>query len=149
MDAIFEIRSRRAGLDRAGVLLSRGPGSIGEEVELDDVWGKTDILIPAGGSVADALLFVADSRRIRVCNVSTGKFVRDILGDGQLGVSLYDLLICNTGPQGIPELYVSDFSNHRIAVLDPMTGGHIRYICLLYTSPSPRDRQKSRMPSSA
>ena len=25
---------------------------------------------------------------------------------------------------------------------------HIRY-CLLYTSPSPRDRQKSRMPSSA
>ena len=24
-----------------------------------------------------------------------------------------------------------------------------RWICLLYTSPSPRDRQKSRMPSSA
>jgi hypothetical protein len=23
------------------------------------------------------------------------------------------------------------------------------YLCLLYTSPSPRDRQKSRMPSSA
>ena len=27
--------------------------------------------------------------------------------------------------------------------------GHILTICLLYTSPSPRDRQKSRMPSSA
>ena len=26
---------------------------------------------------------------------------------------------------------------------------HISYTCLLYTSPSPRDRQKSRMPSSA
>ena len=26
---------------------------------------------------------------------------------------------------------------------------HIPSICLLYTSPSPRDRQKSRMPSSA
>ena len=25
----------------------------------------------------------------------------------------------------------------------------LQYICLLYTSPSPRDRQKSRMPSSA
>src|SRR5674476_1608661 len=25
----------------------------------------------------------------------------------------------------------------------------IKYACLLYTSPSPRDRQKSRMPSSA
>ena len=34
-----------------------------------------------------------------------------------------------------------------------VTKGHITYrgdhICLLYTSPSPRDRQKSRMPSSA
>ena len=26
---------------------------------------------------------------------------------------------------------------------------HLQEICLLYTSPSPRDRQKSRMPSSA
>ena len=26
---------------------------------------------------------------------------------------------------------------------------HVRHTCLLYTSPSPRDRQKSRMPSSA
>ena len=29
------------------------------------------------------------------------------------------------------------------------TSGHYQYFCLLYTSPSPRDRQKSRMPSSA
>ena len=31
------------------------------------------------------------------------------------------------------------------------TGGmvHLHYICLLYTSPSPRDRTRSRMPSSA
>ena len=27
--------------------------------------------------------------------------------------------------------------------------GHINKICLLYTSPSPRDRTRSRMPSSA
>ena len=26
---------------------------------------------------------------------------------------------------------------------------HLSFVCLLYTSPSPRDRQKSRMPSSA
>ena len=30
-----------------------------------------------------------------------------------------------------------------------MKAGHACYFCLLYTSPSPRDRQKSRMPSSA
>ena len=28
-------------------------------------------------------------------------------------------------------------------------GERLNYTCLLYTSPSPRDRQKSRMPSSA
>ena len=31
----------------------------------------------------------------------------------------------------------------------PATGRVVRMSCLLYTSPSPRDRQKSRMPSSA
>ena len=34
------------------------------------------------------------------------------------------------------------YNGHRIY-------GAMSYICLLYTSPSPRDRQKSRMPSSA
>ena len=35
--------------------------------------------------------------------------------------------------------------------LKPLGDGFIKLIkiCLLYTSPSPRDRQKSRMPSSA
>ena len=30
-----------------------------------------------------------------------------------------------------------------------LNAGIVHSICLLYTSPSPRDRQKSRMPSSA
>ena len=36
---------------------------------------------------------------------------------------------------------------HRF--VDPVDGEVYLYTCLLYTSPSPRDRQKSRMPSSA
>ena len=42
-----------------------------------------------------------------------------------------------------------------VAVAKDLEGAHmfdvvrIGEICLLYTSPSPRDRQKSRMPSSA
>ena len=32
---------------------------------------------------------------------------------------------------------------------DDFPGQTLAYYCLLYTSPSPRDRQKSRMPSSA
>ena len=38
----------------------------------------------------------------------------------------------------------------QIAALAAMAGYKTNlYDCLLYTSPSPRDRQKSRMPSSA
>ena len=37
----------------------------------------------------------------------------------------------------------------RKAVIQIMEDVHRAYCCLLYTSPSPRDRQKSRMPSSA
>ena len=34
-------------------------------------------------------------------------------------------------------------------LLDDVYVHDYSYVCLLYTSPSPRDRQKSRMPSSA
>ena len=44
-------------------------------------------------------------------------------------------------------------ASHTIILLKPYTymnlSGQAVQICLLYTSPSPRDRQKSRMPSSA
>ena len=53
------------------------------------------------------------------------------------------------------ELVVEHFSNNvneRGLATDPETGEVLACrggVCLLYTSPSPRDRQKSRMPSSA
>ena len=56
-------------------------------------------------------------------------------------------------------------AGYQVVVLDNLSTGHVESIpnaasaqtgdygdsnrCLLYTSPSPRDRQKSRMPSSA
>ena len=47
----------------------------------------------------------------------------------------------------VPELVCSyDATDFRIYDLLLFS---MDYICLLYTSPSPRDRQKSRMPSSA
>ena len=47
-------------------------------------------------------------------------------------------------------IYDTSVSKKAI-ILNPQTGNRIDSIriCLLYTSPSPRDRQKSRMPSSA
>ena len=53
---------------------------------------------------------------------------------------------------GIP-LTVKPIYNVYIKMLKNPPAGYGKYmnpcICLLYTSPSPRDRQKSRMPSSA
>ena len=38
----------------------------------------------------------------------------------------------------------------KVIKVEPMNvGDPMRYICLLYTSPSPRDKRQSRMPSSA
>ena len=36
-----------------------------------------------------------------------------------------------------------------LGVVSPTASGLLSYHCLLYTSPSPRDRTRSRMPSSA
>ena len=47
--------------------------------------------------------------------------------------------------KGIPDAHSSTVDrDFRMAVVKGMTGD-----CLLYTSPSPRDRTRSRMPSSA
>ena len=43
---------------------------------------------------------------------------------------------------------ISQDKSHRVLILQWLKGGS-GYTCLLYTSPSPRDRLLSRMPSSA
>ena len=60
---------------------------------------------------------------------------------GRLGVDTEELLVSqpDTGEQA---LEICDMLVRSAAV-------DVVVICLLYTSPSPRDRQKSRMPSSA
>ena len=40
-------------------------------------------------------------------------------------------------------------TSKEVMVFTSLAMGLVLYLCLLYTSPSPRDRQKSRMPSSA
>ena len=49
------------------------------------------------------------------------------------------------------EIYLYEQGVDRLLTLEPKDAGYAVHCrsCLLYTSPSPRDRQKSRMPSSA
>ena len=59
----------------------------------------------------------------------------------------------NTQPVGITELVLRDGHQSlfatRMRIDDMLPIAEKIDNCLLYTSPSPRDRQKSRMPSSA
>ena len=84
-----------------------------------------------------------------------------------LNVSIKDLRELFTKPYGEDaptKAKWAEFYNENVTFIDPTqeTKGLDSYIeaqeklvkrcddvCLLYTSPSPRDRQKSRMPSSA
>ena len=56
-------------------------------------------------------------------------------------------LDCNDSNGGIDKIFIANGPVQSIT----QSAGTITAItvCLLYTSPSPRDRQKSRMPSSA
>ena len=50
----------------------------------------------------------------------------------------------------IPAPESEDLPGQNYGIISPYTGGIQRnYFCLLYTSPSPRDVEESRMPSSA
>ena len=57
--------------------------------------------------------------------------------------------IMGTGLNGIDSMGLSLTGHANSAVRNVFTRKGGRKACLLYTSPSPRDRQKSRMPSSA
>ena len=69
------------------------------------------------------------------------------------------ILLIARKPDASPNLYVMNLGDHSIrppltslkwGVADPVWSPDGQSVaCLLYTSPSPRDRQKSRMPSSA
>ena len=56
----------------------------------------------------------------------------------KLGVSWY-----------VTEDSIREYFDQSTQIEEPSKKLNVKYICLLYTSPSPRDRTRSRMPSSA
>ena len=72
-----------------------------------------------------------------------------------------DILVIGAGPVGLFTVFEAGLLGLHCTLIDNLdkVGGQCSELypekpiydipCLLYTSPSPRDRQKSRMPSSA
>ena len=92
-------------------------------------------------------------------NVALSVFAVDVDGDGDVDV-LSALrrdnkiaLYLNDGSNNFTEQIISTNAERASSVFAADVDGDgdvdILSACLLYTSPSPRDRQKSRMPSSA
>ena len=63
---------------------------------------------------------------------------------------MYDTIIIGAGPAGMTAALYAARSNLKVGLIEGgLPGGQMNNTCLLYTSPSPRDRTRSRMPSSA
>jgi heterodisulfide reductase subunit A len=88
-----------------------------------------------------------------------GEEALEKIGKKEFSVAVLDLrLPGKDGLEVLKEATVKDPKIKGIVItaypsvetaVEAMKIGAVDYICLLYTSPSPRDRQKSRMPSSA
>ena len=65
----------------------------------------------------------------------------------ELPPRLCHISVCGLDPNAVSVVYPSPMD--RLVVAPTLAAAPAGRSCLLYTSPSPRDRQKSRMPSSA
>ena len=79
--------------------------------------------------------------------------VQTVATDSALDEYPATFVVGDYGPAGVVNKVVDNWPDNPWAgddMLGDAAAGNYHYsICLLYTSPSPRDRQKSRMPSSA
>ena len=95
---------------------------------------------PGGGGPETSMHLPADA---------TGGTAGGTGGDAQgLGVSSMRVGSSSLADSGLNPS-VSDVNRSSVAAANFGSIGTVGGACLLYTSPSPRDRQKSRMPSSA
>ena len=102
--------------------------------------GKTDV-VPADGDQEFAGSIIAEKDIHAHGNISAD-------GDITIGGDIYwegTITGDGSGLENVPTPFLQAddciYLNNQVITND--------YTCLLYTSPSPRDRQKSRMPSSA
>ena len=98
---------------------------------------RTDAIrkFPSPKDVTDVCSFLGLANQL-------GQFIPDL---AMATMKIRQLLKKGVAFQWLPE-HEKELVMVKKLLISPML---VHYFCLLYTSPSPRDRQKSRMPSSA
>ena len=155
-----EIKATGSGNFKIGVdSLDRGSKKFSEIVELiNDLLlntkGEVKVVVDAGASAVGPKGFdnqgLAERRRDRTIEdlrnypFADKNRIRFIQGKATVGKSTV-----KNSPEAEREQYVIVSVSGTGSINAPITGVQGDNTCLLYTSPSPRDRQKSRMPSSA
>ena len=107
-------------------------------ITLDNT-GVTDAAGNAGSGTTDSNNYAIDTAR------PTATIV---VADSTIGVGETSVVTI-TFSEAVTGFTLADLSVTNGSLSGLSTSDNITYTCLLYTSPSPRDRQKSRMPSSA
>ena len=141
------------------ILLSCIPGSAITEVKIDGVLHEYSSIVGVQEDVIDILL---NLKGVAIKKEFDESVTLTLTADGEGVVTagdiqtVQDVEICN--PDHViahlskdakfhAELTVKSGRGYQVSEARKLEGD--KEICLLYTSPSPRDRQKSRMPSSA
>ena len=120
------------------------------QIYIDNITGDVYIATTTGGGPADWVQLAYQSA------IPSAPSLSDVLLVGNTSATsivIQDILVTPTQTNTMfsdgnelsdtTEGLVTNYHVNEIYITDTTTG------CLLYTSPSPRDRQKSRMPSSA
>ena len=90
-------------------------------------------------------------RTLAMLRTALGPVITQALDDPKV----VEIMLNPDGRLWLDKLGVGRFDTDSVLTPDEgervvrLVASHINQDCLLYTSPSPRDRQKSRMPSSA
>ena len=135
--------NRGIGLEVARQMAARGDDVIAVCRQSSDELAETDVRIIEGIEVTDdaacqRLTDTLDGKTIDILVNNAGILKQDTLSGLDYGEMLEQYQVNTIGPLRITR-----------ALLDNLREGSRVAICLLYTSPSPRDGLLSRMPSSA
>ena len=120
----------------------RFPGQEKYDVQIGGYASEIQLLTVIGDDAAEESSFNGYDN-------AEGSNWRSIFGinDASAGISDGSNVINDDGSLIGHDEFLAEFANN--AIKSPYQDGHYIYICLLYTSPSPRDQRGSRMPSSA